>query len=70
MWLNGIRDVVSDRVTIEEDRVPTSTLLWRHWLRCCWLSQMWQNSGMSPQNSGWLVQEDGKYVFDWEATEV
>ena len=78
MWLNSIREVVSDRVIIEEDRVPTITSLWRHWLRCCWVSQMWQNSSKtdmfaslaSPQDSGWLVQEDGKYVFDWEAIEV
>ena len=78
MWLNSIREVVSDRVIIEEDRVPTITSLWRYWLRCCWVSQMWQNSGKadmfaslaSPQDSGWLVQEDGKCVFDWEATEV
>ena len=78
MWLNTIREVISKRIINEEDRVPTITSLWRHWLRCCWVSQMWQHSSQadifmslpSPEDSGWLLQADGNYVIDWEAAEV
>ena len=76
--LNTIREVVSERIINEEDRVPTITSLWRHWLRCCWVSQMWQHSSQAdifmslppPEDSEWLRQADGNYVIDWEAAEV
>ena len=78
VWLNTISEVVSDRIINEEDRVPTITSLWCHWLRCCWVSQMWQNSRQSdmfaslpsPEDSGWVLQADNKYSIDWEAAEV
>jgi len=78
VWLNTIREVVSDRIINEEDRVPTLTSLWRHWLRSCWVSQMWQHSSQDdistllppPESSGWLLQADGNYIVDWEAHDV
>ena len=80
VWLNTIREVVSDRIINEEDRVPTFTSLWRHWLRSCWVSQMWQHSSQDdistlqvlppPESSGWLLQADGNYIIDWEAHDV
>ena len=62
----------------EEERVPTYTALWRHWLRSCWVSQMWRNSTQSdlyaslppPENSGWIRLSDESYTIDWEAPEV
>jgi len=41
IWLNTIREAVSDIISSEEDRVPTITSLW---LRYCWVSQIWRNS--------------------------
>ena len=78
MWLTKIRSVVSDRITNEEERVPTHTALWCHWLRSCWVSQMWQNSHLSdvysslpqPQSHGWTLSSDGVFSIDWEAPEV
>ena len=78
VWFNTIREVVSDRIVNEEDRMPTIMSLWRHWLRCCWVSQMWQHSCqgdifsslLPPEDSGWLLKADGNYIIDWEATEV
>ena len=78
VWLNTIREVVSDRIISEEDRVPTVTSLWHHWLRCCWVSQMWQNSHQpdmftslpSPQDSGWILSPNSTYAINWEAAEV
>ena len=78
VWLNTIKEVVSDRIINEEDIVLTFTSLWRHWLRSCWVSQMQQHSSQddistllpSPQSSGWLLQADGNYIIDWEAHDV
>ena len=78
LWLHQLRKVISDRIVNEEDRVPTFTALWKHWLRCCWVSQLWQHSNCSdiystlpaPEESGWELQNDGQYQIDWESPEV
>ena len=76
-WLQKIRKTVSNRTLNEEERVPTYTSLWRHWLRSCWVHQMWQrsihsdmyNSLLPPEHSGWT--KDGEtYGIDWEDTDV
>lgn len=43
-WYDNIRSVVSDRITNEEDRMPSRTSMWRHWLQCCWVAQLYQAS--------------------------
>ena len=73
-WLQSIREVVSERITSEEERVPTYTSLWRHWLRTCWCLQLWHASSQEdmykdlppPETSGWLQLSDGSYIIDWE----
>ena len=77
-FLQNIREVISDRIINEEDRVPTLTSFWHHWLRSCWVSQFWQQSCMpdfylalpTPESSGWLLQDDGTHTFDWETPEI
>jgi len=62
-WLEKVRGLVSKHLTNEEDRVPSYTALWRHWLRTCWISEMYQNSWRQdifeglplPENSGWTA---------------
>ena len=73
-WLHEIRETVTERLVNEEERVPTITSLWRHWLR---VSQFWQHSNHPdiftqlpvPEEIGWLLQCD-KFAIDWESTEV
>ncbi len=43
-WYSEIRSTVSDRISNEEERVPSQMSMWRHWLRSCWVSQMWKHS--------------------------
>ena len=76
LWLTEIHKVVGGRILNEEDRVPSITALWRHWLRSCWTSQLWHNSSVDvytslpiPEESGWNESHDG-YTFDWEAPEI
>ena len=78
LWLEKIRNTVSNRIVNEEERVPTYTALWRHWLRSCWVSKMWQNSPIPdipynlprPEDSGWIRTSEQKFSVDWEAPEV
>ena len=77
-WLNKIREVVSERITSEEERLATCTALWRHWLRICWCAKLWHASTKedmfqhlpAPQTSGWLLNSDGTHSFDWEDSKV
>ena len=67
-WCNEIRSIVSDRITNEEDRMPSITAMWRHWLiRSCWEAKMWTNSTEQnpyhnlppPEECGWCRNEGG-----------
>ena len=78
VWYNAIRSIVSDRITNEEDRMPSATAMWRHWSRSCWVAKMWCNSTEEnpyndlppPDECGWCRNESGGYVCDWECPEV
>ena len=78
LWLQKIRNTVSNRIVNEEERVPTYTALWRHWLPSCWVSKMWKNSPVPDnlynlprtEDSGWIRTSDQKFSVDWEAPEV
>ena len=71
-----IRSTVSDRISNEE-RVPSQTSMWRHWLRSCRMSEMWRHAPQSdifselnpPEQSGWKKKDNGSYVFDWDSQE-
>ena len=77
-WLKKIREVVAERITTEEERVPSYTALWRHWLRTCWCTQLWQSSTQEdiyanmqpPEQFGWIHHSDGTYSIDWEDPDV
>ena len=77
-WLKHIRDIISDRIMSEEERVPSYTALWRHWKRVCWVSEMWNNSPQQdvmkeislPEDSGWFLTADNKYAIEWESPEI
>ena len=80
-WYNDIRAVVSDRITDEDQRMPSESAMWRHWLRSCWTLQMWRNSpeqdvfhGLTPpEQSGWLMHEHNNTIswsIDWDCPQV
>ena len=76
-WLHEIQSVVNIRIITEDEKVPSYTSLWRHWLRTCWIVEMWRNSFLPdiysslppPEQSGWRFS-DGTYTIDWESSEV
>ena len=78
VWLKEIRAVVNNRITTEDEKVPSYTSLWRHWLRSCWVAQLWKNSIHSdvystlpfPEESGWVCKPDGTFAIEWEAPEA
>ena len=75
-WYNTIKRIV--RLTSEDQRPLTLTALWRHWMRSCWVKEMWRNSTITdlygslaaPELQGWLYNNDSGYSIDWEDKEV
>ncbi len=80
-WYQAIRAIVSDRITCEQERMPSHSSMWRHWLRSCWscwISRMWSNSAEDniqlslppPEECGWKKTTDDTYIVDWECPAV
>ena len=75
-WLETIRTAIGERITNEEERIPSYTALWRHWLRSCWVHKVWKQAANhnivlpQPQQYGWTLNEDGTHSIEWEAEEV
>ena len=77
-WYNAITAIVGDRITSEQERMPSHTSMWRHWLRTCWVACMWSNSSEDdlqgllplPDDCGWTKLPDGSYTLDWECPDV
>ena len=78
-WIRRIQEIVSDRVLSEEERLPSTTALHRHWLRTCWIREFWHNAiqqdvmtGLPlPEESGWKFKEESEsYSFDWDCAEL
>ena len=44
VWLEELRTSIWPRITYEDDILPTTEALWRHWLRSCWVITMWKQS--------------------------
>ena len=74
-WYLSIKRVI--RIVHEDQQPPTLTALWRHWMRSCWIKQMWGNSNKPdhyvglpcPESHGWHESNEG-YSIDWEADDV
>ena len=65
---------MSERIVSEEQLVPSTGSLWRHWLRTTYICMQWNNSHASdvystlpqPENSGWIKRNESDYEIDWE----
>ena len=76
-WYMLIRGAIP--VLSEDQRPPTLTALWRHWMRSSWINRMWENSPKidlyselaPPDSRGWIKNETtAEWNIDWEAVDV
>ena len=73
-WLEDIRQAVWDRITVENEVLPSVEALWRHWKRSCWVLDMWDQADQNPievkdiSSYGWIVQDDAIGI-DWDSAE-
>ena len=71
-WIDSIRQKSWDRSVYESDTVPSTEALWRHWMRSCWVLDMWRQSHSSNMNLalltnfGWSETGSG-IAIDWDS---
>lgn len=71
-WLDDIRHNIWDRVQFENDMVPTTDALYRHWKRTCWVLDMWRQADknqltvMPLCEYGWHLQGNS-LAIDWDS---
>ena len=66
--------IVSERILSKEERMPSTSSLWRHWLRTAYIHTLWHNSNdydvysnlPIPENNGWIKNKNDEYEIDWE----
>ena len=73
-WLDNIRLNVGDRSLSENEKLPSTEALYRHWKRSCWVLDMWAQANENTisvqqlSNFGWKVDKD-TLTIDWDSEE-
>jgi len=73
-WLDDIRVKTGDRSHFENEMVPSTEALYRHWMRSCWVINMWRQADRedmvlpSVSQFGWIIDGD-KLIVDWDSKE-
>ncbi len=72
-WLQDVRIKVSERSQFENQMVPNTDALFRHWKRSCWVMDMWRRQAdhteiilQSLTQYGWKLNNK-KLTFDWDS---
>ena len=74
LFIESIRDSVWSRIQFEDELPPSFDALWQHWLRTCWVSNMWSQALQNHMTLldltqyGLMVVEE-KLECDWESAE-
>ena len=71
-WLEDIRNNIWDRTQFENNMIPSVDALYRHWLRSCWVLDMWAQANsneiiLKPLLLYAWKRSDGKLQFDWDS---
>ena len=73
-WLEDIRQNIADRITFDNDMIPSNEALFYHWKRSCWVLHMWRqadknNMVLQPITEyGWTLS-DNKLTVVWDTPE-
>ena len=59
-FIEVIRETVWSRIQFEDELPPSFDALWWHWLRACWVSNMWSQATQNHLTLLDLTQSDGR----------
>ena len=71
-WLDSIRQCIWDRIQFENDMIPNTDALYRHWKRTCWVLNLWKQADTNTvitkpiTDYGWKVI-DGTLSVEWDS---
>ena len=72
LWLDKIRQCIWDRIQFENEMVPNTDSLYRHYKRVCWVLDLWRQADRNTLNPkplcdyGWSVQNENISVA-WDS---
>ena len=73
-WLDHIRQTIWDRISSENETIPSFEALHYHWLRSCWVLHMWQQAESNKMilapldGNGWIKKGEILEIF-WDTAE-
>ena len=72
-WIQTIRQEIWDSITYENDMIPSTSALWRHWQRTCWAMCYWNqaDNNMTTEelnNNGWKYERE-ELIVNWDSEE-
>ena len=73
-WLDHIRQTIWDRISSENESIPSFEALQYHWIRSCWVLHMWHQAQygrpmLAPLDGNGWVREDGVLNIVWDSPE-
>ena len=74
-WLDHLRQTIWDRISFEDEMIPSLEALRYHWLRASWILHMWQQAQSNAMmlaplhRHGWTRDNDGKLHIYWDTEE-
>ena len=73
-WLEDIRQNIADRITFDNDMIPSIEALYYHWKRSCWVLHMWRqadknNMVLKPITEYSWTLSDNKLTVVWDTPE-
>ncbi|CAG2223988.1 unnamed protein product [Mytilus edulis] len=74
-FLDKIREKIWDRIINEDEMMPTAEALKFHWMRGCWVSDMWDKALhssvtlLNPMHYGWEMKPDYGLSIIWDTPE-
>ena len=74
-WLDHLHQTIWDRISFEDEMIPSLEALRYHWLRSCWILHLWQQAQCNQMQlallhgHGWTRDEDGHIDIYWDTEE-
>ena len=74
-WLDFLRERIWSKIKYEEEMIPSTDALRRHWMRTCWVASVWsqtiENNIMYPslEGNGWKQPDSNTLIIDWDSNE-
>ena len=73
VWLDFLRERIWSKIKYEEEMIPSTDALKRHWMRSCWVVSVWRQATdnhityPSLEGNGWKHPDSSTLTIDWDS---